>query len=319
MHNARVWRLRRHRRAEAKFFDGVDDSWKEACQTVAPQYILMTVASQPGHNDFQPSPFLLAPPPFFFRRVVCAHTLFPLLRAFSPPTVGPLVPLFFSARVYTIFPSSVSSIIGQNFMHILFKPRGWSSRGKKNQDINLTVYPLGSRNRYILIRRAGSIVSSIGIFVSLVVVVVNEARITILVTSQFVIPWMKFDFVLFSIRYPTPTCILFNSRIRGAARRTMYEAFSLHKWENDSFVHAARLPINRPLPYLLSSPFFLSFPHSRGWLRAHRHRSSPRFGHFYRSIWPPRSPIHFSKNRFPLQLLRFSNQLFGRIIATTGL
>lgn len=33
----------------------------------------MTVASQPGHNDFQPSPPFSSPPPFFFRRVVCTH------------------------------------------------------------------------------------------------------------------------------------------------------------------------------------------------------------------------------------------------------
>lgn len=33
----------------------------------------MTVASQPGHNDFQPFPPSSSPPPFFFRRVVCTH------------------------------------------------------------------------------------------------------------------------------------------------------------------------------------------------------------------------------------------------------
>lgn len=199
----------------------------------------------------------------------------------APPFVArllqPSVHSFpFSFRLAFIpFPSSVSSIIGQKR-----KPSCiyYSSRGKKKQDINLTVYPLGSRNRYILIRTRGregkSIVSSIGIFVSLVVVVVNEARITILVTSQFVIPWMKFDFVLFSIRYPTPTYfILFNSRIRGYRAARVHAGCARHFLStNGGTIRSCTLclPINRPLslPPLLS--FLPLFPHSRGYeLRAH--------------------------------------------------
>lgn len=236
----------------------------------------MTVASQPGHNDFQPSPFLLAPPPFFLRRVVCTHTFppnprHPLLRAFSNRR-STRSPFLFGSRLYHFLPAFLRSSAKRENLH------AYIIQGKKKQDINLTVYPLGSRNRYILIRTRGregkSIVSSIGIFVSLVVVVVNEARITILVTSQFVIPWMKFDFVLFSIRYPTPTYfILFNSRIRGYRAARVHAGCARHFLStNGGTIRSCTLclPINRPLslPPLLS--FLPLFPHSRGYeLRAH--------------------------------------------------
>lgn len=248
----------------------------------------------------------------------------------APPFVArllqPSVHSFpFSFRLAFIpFPSSVSSIIGQKR-----KPSCiyYSSRGKKKQDINLTVYPLGSRNRYILIRTRGregkSIVSSIGIFVSLVVVVVNEARITILVTSQFVIPWMKFDFVLFSIRYPTPTYfILFNSRIRGYRAARVHAGCARHFLStNGGTIRSCTLclPINRPLslPPLLSILEDTSYELTRGRTASQQPALRPLLPlHLAALLF---FFIYFLKNRFPLQLLRFSNQLFGRIIATTGL
>lgn len=80
-----------------------------------------------------------------------------------------------------------------------------------------------------------------------------------------------------------------------------------------------------PFPYLLSSPFFLSFPiledTSYELTRGRTASQQPAL----RPLLPLHLAallfffIHFLKNRFPLQLLRFSNQLFGRIIATTGL
>lgn len=139
-------------------------------------------------------------------------------------------------------------------MHILFKPDDQEEKARARYQFNppFTLSLRFEKSLHINSNWKGrNIISSIGIFVSLVV---NEARITIPATSQFVIPWMKFDFVLFSIRYPT-TVYTFNSRIRRFVRVPRTRHFRSMDPVRASF-HSVFLSTDSPLP--------ISFLHSRG-------------------------------------------------------
>lgn len=138
-------------------------------------------------------------------------------------------------------------------MHILFKPGDQEEKARARYQFNppFTLSLRFEKSLHINSNWKGrNIISSIGIFVS---IVVNEARITIPATSQFVIPWMKFDFVLFSIRYPT-TVYTFNSRIRRFVRVPRTRHFRSMDPVRASF-HSVFLSTDSPP---------ISFLHSRG-------------------------------------------------------
>lgn len=257
----------------------------------------MTVASQPGHNDFQPFPPSSSPPPFFFRRVVCTHfsthsaPFVARLRLQPPlhrrkPTVHSF-PFPTRPRLSSFRPATPLILFPPTFLD--YRPReksreacydpsciyysSWWSGGKKKhgRGINLTplVYPL---------EKSLHINSNWGEGVSFRVLEYSFpwslTRLALPSRPRVNLLSPRWNSISYYFRFVIPRPCTFNSRIRRFIRvaRSHTDPLASHArfYSADPFVHPSTLSSYRPTP-----PVSAHFLHSRGRATSGRTPSQP--------------------------------------------